>query len=279
MHDRMTLRSRPIPQEPSRRRGATSDGPETDSWAAFRLVFGAVPWLQAGLGIVVLVAAGLVPWGTGKALAAMDRQIGSIAIKGSLVGESREALQQRAGKWVGRSFFATDLADVKAEVEQRPWVETAAVKRVWPDGLVIEVREKKPLAYWNSDQLISRSGLLFSPRNRDVAGALPRLSGPDERVQEVISTARMMAGVLAERGLGFAGLALEERGAWTLTMANGIEVVLGRDQVEQRFERFMTVYEGQLAARADEVKRIDARYTNGVAVQWKQLDKASGKNI
>ncbi|WP_152206030.1 cell division protein FtsQ/DivIB [Marinobacter changyiensis] len=278
MLDRMQLRSRPVPSEPPRRRGATSAGPENDPRAVFKLVFGAVPWLQAGLGAIVLVVAGLVPWGTGEALSALDRQIGSIQIKGSLVGESREALEQRAGQWVGRSFFATDLADVKAEIERRPWVETAAVKRVWPDGLVIEVREKKPLAYWNNDQLISRSGLLFSPSNRDVAGALPKLSGPDERVEEVISTARMMAGVLTERGLGFAGLALEERGAWTLTMANGIEVVLGRDQVEQRFERFMTVYEGQLAARADEVKRIDARYTNGVAVQWKQLDKASGKN-
>ena len=70
-------------------------------------------------------------------------------------------------------------------------------------------------------------------------------------------------------GLGFAGLTLEQRGAWTLTLANGIEVVLGRDQVEQRFERFITVYENRLASRVSEVSRVDARYSNGVAVQWK----------
>ena len=69
---------------------------------------------------------------------------------------------------------------------------------------------------------------------------------------------------------------LTVRGAWTLTLANGIEVALGRDQVEERFERFLTVYEGRLAVRADEVRRVDARYTNGVAVQWKNLDPASG---
>ena len=78
-----------------------------------------------------------------------------------------------------------------------------------------------------------------------------------------------MSDQLVGYGLGFAGLSLEERGAWTLTLTNGIEVVLGRDQVEERFERFIAVYENRLAARVDEVSRIDARYSNGVAVQWK----------
>lgn len=236
----------------------------------------AVPWLQVGLGGVIILLAAMVPWGTGQVLAAMDRKIMAIDVAGQLVGETRTALEREAGDWLGKSFFATDLADVKADLEQRPWVESAAVKRVWPDRLLIEIREKKPLAYWNNDKLVSRSGELFAPGNREVAGKLPLLSGPDERVSEVIRMARSLADTLTERRIGFAGLTLEERGAWTLTLANGIEVALGRDQVEERFERFLTVYEGRLAVRADEVRRVDARYTNGVAVQWKNLDPASG---
>ncbi|MBL83971.1 MAG: cell division protein FtsQ, partial [Marinobacter sp.] len=58
-------------------------------------------------------------------------------------------------------------------------------------------------------------------------------------------------------------------------LANGIEVVLGRDQVEARFERFVTVYQERLASRSDEVRRVDARYSNGVAVQWKPSETAS----
>lgn len=278
MIDRMLLRSRAIPPEPPRRRGATSAEPERDPFGFLRSVLAAMPWTQLGLGLAVLVVAAMVPWGTGQVLSAMDRQIASIEVKGELVGDSREALTARASQWVGRSFFATDLAEVKSALEQRPWVETAAVRRVWPDGLVVEVREKKPLAYWNEDQLISRSGRLFKPANRDIAGALPRLSGPDERVGEVIELARTMADKLTREGLGFAGLTLEQRGAWTLTLSNGIEVALGRDQVEERFARFLTVYEGQLATRSDEVQRIDARYTNGVAVKWKPMDSTPGNN-
>ncbi|WP_404368492.1 cell division protein FtsQ/DivIB [Marinobacter sp.] len=279
MFDRMLLRSRQIPSDPPpRRRGATSTAPKPDYFGFLKSMLRGVPWFQAGLGLAVLALAAMVPWGTGKALSALDRQIASVQIQGPLIGEDREALYRRASRWVGRSFFATDLADIKNELEQRPWIETAAVRRVWPDGLEIEVREKKPLAYWNDDQLISRSGRLFSPSNRDIVGSLPRLSGPDERLGEVVAVARSMAEALTRHGSGFAGLSLEPRGAWTLVLGNGIQVALGRDQIEERFERFLVVYEGQLAARADEVTRIDARYTNGVAVKWKLSAATSGNN-
>ena len=132
------------------------------------------------------------------------------------------------------------------------------------------------MAYWTDGRLVSRTGELFAPGNPEVAGRLPRLAGPDERVRDVIRMAQTMSEQLVGHGLNFAGLSLEQRGAWTLQLANGIEVVLGRDQVEQRFERFITVYETRLASRSDEVSRVDARYTNGVAVQWKAEQGVSG---
>ncbi|SFM74033.1 cell division protein FtsQ/DivIB [Marinobacter zhejiangensis] len=270
------VRSRAVPPEPPKRRGATSLEPEGDGFNPFWGMLAAVPWGQVCLGVLVVVLAGMVPWGASQVLTTLDRQIMAIDVHGELVGESQVALERQVGKWVGRSFFATDLAEIKDALEQRPWVQSAAVRRVWPDRLVVDIREKKPLAYWNQDQLVSRTGQLFRPGNREVAGRLPQLAGPDERVEDVIAMARTMAEALAEKGVGFAGLTLEPRGAWTLLLNNGIEVSLGRDQVNQRFERFMAVYQGQLAPRADEVERIDARYTNGVAVQWKPLDESSG---
>jgi cell division protein FtsQ len=279
MFDRVLLRSRQIPSEPPRPRGATPPEPERDPFGLLKSVFGAVPWTQLALGAGVLVLAALVPWSAGQVLSAMDRQIADIDLEGDLQRESHESLLDLTQPWVGRSFFATDLADIKAEIEGRPWVRSAAVKRVWPDMLNIEVREQKPLAYWNQEQLISRSGQLFTPRDRAIAGPVPRLAGPDERLDEVLAMARSMTARLTGHGLVLAGLRLEPRGAWTLELDNGIEVALGRGQVDERFERFLTVYgSSRLAARADEVVSVDARYTNGVAVKWKQLDTASGKN-
>lgn len=275
MLERLLIRSRAVPSDPPRRRGATSLGADRDRFGLLKAVLAAAPWGQVLMGAAVVLLAAMVPWGASQVLGAMDRQVMAIDVTGTLVGENRTSLERSAGKWVGRSFFATDLSEIKDSLEQRPWIESAAVKRVWPDRLQVEIREKKPLAYWNNDRLVSRKGELFAPDNPEVAGKLPRLAGPDERVKEVISMARLMADTLTGHDLGFAGLRLERRGAWTLTMANGIEVVLGRDQVEERFERFMTVYQERLASRSDEVSRVDARYSNGVAVQWKSVDTAS----
>lgn len=276
MLETLLIRSRAEPSDPPRRRGATSLGPERDRFGVLKAVLATVPWLQVGMGAVIVLLAALVPWGTGKVLGAMDQQILAVDVKGELVGESKVAIERAAGNWIGKSYFATDLSEIKDSLERRPWVESAAVRRVWPDRLAIDIREKKPLAYWTDGRLVSRTGELFLPPNPEVAGRLPKLAGPDERVRDVIRMAQTMSEELVGHGLNFAGLSLEQRGAWTLKLANGIEVVLGRDQVEQRFERFITVYETRLASRSDEVSRVDARYTNGVAVQWKAAEATSG---
>lgn len=276
MLDTLQLRSRAVPPEPPRRRGATTTEPDYDRFGTVLGLLRAVPWLQVGLGAAIVLAAAMVPWGTGKLLGAMDQQIMTIDVNGDFIGDSRNAIERQAGKWVGKSFFATDLSDIKADLERRPWVDSAAVRRVWPDRLVVNIREKKPLAYWGDGRLVSRKGEVFTPANPEVAGTLPTLSGPDEQVREVIDMARSLSDRLAAHGLGFAGLSLASRGAWTLSLANGIQVELGRDQVAERFDRFLTVYESRLASHAAEVSRIDARYGNGVAVRWKRDEPAGG---
>ncbi|NWO05650.1 MAG: FtsQ-type POTRA domain-containing protein [Alteromonadaceae bacterium] len=265
----LLVRTRAVPPDPPRRRGATSLGPEPDRFGLLKAVLAAVPWLQVGVGLTVLLLAAMMPWAMDRVLTAMDQQIVAVDVRGDFVGESQVAVERAAGAWVGKSYFATDLEDIKAELEQRPWIASAAIKRVWPGRLEIDLREKKPLAYWTGGRLVSRSGEIFAPPNPEVVGRLPRLAGPDERVRDVINMARDMSEQLLGYGLGFQGLILEDRGAWTLKLNNGIEVVLGRDQVDTRFQRFITVYENRLASRLDEVSRVDARYSNGVAVQWK----------
>src|SRR5690554_3886778 len=146
MLEQMLLRGRFVPSEPPKRRGATSSGPEQNLLGALAEVLASVPWGKLGVGVVVVFVAALVPWGTGQLLAAMDRQFMRIEVQGTLVGENRNALERHAARWLGESFFTTDLADIKRSLEQRPWVESAAVRRAWPDGLVVEVREHRPLA-------------------------------------------------------------------------------------------------------------------------------------
>ncbi len=120
MLETLLIRSRATPSEPPRRRGATSLGTERDRFGVLRGVLAAVPWLQVGVGAVIVLLAALVPWGTGKVLGAMDQQILAVDVKGDFTGDSRVAVERAAGSWIGKSYFATDPSDIKASLEPVP---------------------------------------------------------------------------------------------------------------------------------------------------------------
>jgi len=65
-------------------------------------------------------------------------------------------------------------------------------------------------------------------------------------------------------GQEIAALTLDPRGAWRLTLADGRELLLGREQLAFRLRRFIGVH-AELA-RLDDVRRVDLRYPNGLAL-------------
>jgi cell division protein FtsQ len=49
----------------------------------------------------------------------------------------------------------------------------------------------------------------------------------------------------------------------------GIELVLGREQVGEKIKRLALVWESGLSQQVKQIKTIDLRYPNGLAVAWK----------
>ena len=46
-------------------------------------------------------------------------------------------------------------------------------------------------------------------------------------------------------------------------------LVLGADQVVDRFDRFLTLLDGRLMSELDDIKVVDLRYVNGLSVRWR----------
>lgn len=256
----------------TRQRGAS---PRVDDPSALRLALRLmadgvrrVPWGQVLLGLTVAAVAASLPWALGQGLQFLDQDFSRIQVQGEPARMTEPALEAHLEPFIGTSYFATDLSRVKAQLEMLPWVESAAVGREWPGTLTVSVREHEPAAQWNGEALISTQGQVFRPAEQTEM-ALPRLSGPAGRAGDVLERFRSFQGDLAALGLGLEGVSLEARGAWTLLLDNGIRVSLGRDRVNKRFERFMTVYESRLAPVAQGITGVDARYGNGVAVRWR----------
>ncbi|TDT37876.1 cell division protein FtsQ [Halospina denitrificans] len=255
-----------------RARGASRRQAEPSALALASRMLGAglarVPWRQACLGVVVAAVAGVMPWALAEGISMLDRDFTDLRVENNPQHTTSEALQGHLEPLFGASYFATDLSRVKARIEMLPWVRSAAVGREWPGTLTVSVLEHEPVAHWNGESLVSQEGVVFSPAQGSLEG-LPGLHGPQGKAGEVLERARAFSGDLESLDLGLESLRLEARGAWTLLLNNGIRVSLGRDRVDERFQRFMTVYESRLAPIAASINGVDARYGNGVAVRWR----------
>lgn len=165
-------------------------------------------------------------------------------------------------------FFAIDLDAARAAVAGLPWVERAEVRKRWPDVLEVRVVEHIPFAHWGDDRVLSERGLLFPTRGIDMPDGLPRLEGPDARVGDVVALYNEARAMFTIAGHDLEAVVLDRRGSWTLQLAGGTRVVVGRQDARPRLARFARAMPGLLAGRGEPLARADLRYTNGFALVW-----------
>ncbi|MFA6229621.1 MAG: cell division protein FtsQ/DivIB [Rhodanobacter sp.] len=170
---------------------------------------------------------------------------------------------------LGKGFFALDLDAVQKAVAALPWVESVEARKRWPDTLQLRIYERQPFARWNDKQLISQQGQVFDVPDASDVTSLPDLHGPDARLAEVVSFYAQTSKAFAGTHLKITGVALTDRGSWSVTTASGAQIVIGdREQAGHRLRRFLDVYPQLMAGHSDGFVYADLRYTNGFAVRW-----------
>ena len=225
---------------------------------------------------LLLVALGLGTYeGAQRLLPYADRPIARVSVQGELSYISQQAVQQRIGPFLAASFFTIDLAGMRGELEQMPWIAHAEVRRVWPDQVSITLEEQLPVARWGSEALLNNQGQAFAPQELDNYQHLPQLSGPKRAQPKVMQQYQMLSQLLRPMGFTVVGLQLRERGSWFLSAtenASGqrIDILLGRDHVVEKMRRFAAIYERELKEQSANIARIDLRYANGLAVAWRE---------
>ena len=181
---------------------------------------------------------------------------------------------------LGKGFFALDLDAVQKAVAALPWVESVEARKHWPDTLQLRVYERQPFARWNDKQLISRQGRVFDVPDAGDLVALPDLQGPDARLAEVVSFYAEASKAFAGAHLRINGVALTERGSWSVTTAGGAHIVIGdREQAGRRLHRFLDVYPQLVAGRHGGFAYADLRYTNGFAIRWPEPETTATPKV
>jgi cell division protein FtsQ len=226
-----------------------------------------VPWKRlAPAGVMAVVAFALAF----AVRIALDRPVQQVAISGRFQRVQPPDVEKAVrGALHGDGMVAVNLDRIASAVEQIPWIDRVSVARSWPNGLTVQVVEQKPVARWGENGLVNTRGELFVHDAQHIPAELPELVGPTGYEAEM--TQRLLAAQsrLELTGMRLKQLSLDERGAWSLLLDNGIALRLGRDQVDARFERFLAAAARIVAPRAADIAYVDMRYANGFAIGWR----------
>ncbi|MCZ7563380.1 MAG: cell division protein FtsQ/DivIB [Burkholderiales bacterium] len=175
------------------------------------------------------------------------------------------------------NFFAADLDSVRGAIEQVPWVRRAAVRRQWPDRLLVRIEEHVPVARWPDRRLVNTHGELFEA---ELERVLPRFAGPPGAELEVSARYAAFTALLAPLGTPLAEVTLSPRRAWSLRLADGMTVEVGADRppdtAETRLARFVSSYPQAAALLHGRVQHADLRYPNGFALRVSAPAEAAG---
>jgi len=202
--------------------------------------------------------------------------IASVVVEGRFQYLDREAVQTAVSAYSREGFFAMDVDALHDEIVAMPWVYSARVQRVWPDGIALTVVEHRAMARWNVDSLLTESGVVIAPPQLDGDSKkrsawrahfanLPFLQDetgkPQALWQRFVQASRALHGV----GLTLHGIHNDRRNAVTLVLDNSMSIRLGRGWFDKRLNRFVAVYVRYIAPRLNDISYVDMRYPNGFA--------------
>ena len=175
---------------------------------------------------------------------------------------STEQLEKVVREQVSGNFFTVDLESTRQAFEKLPWVRKVSVRRKFPWTLEVEVEEQVALAHWNGKELVNTHGEVFAGSADE---DLPVFIGQPDSSPQVTQMYGELNAVLQPMKQQITQISLSPRYAWQVKLDNGMVLELGREEMQQRLKRFVTVYPYSLAALARPASHVDLRYRNGFA--------------
>lgn len=191
----------------------------------------------------------------------------NVRFEGEFKHVTQQELQTAVTGVVHGNFFLLNLEAVKTRVESLPWVYKASVRRQWPQDVHVRFTEQQLAARWGHGAFLNQAGDVVRVTFNDPAVELPRLEGPEGTGPQVLEHYKKLGQILAVIGLKLERITLTPRRVWRLELADGVLLVLDRDQPEYKLERFARVYAQSLKRQAANITQVDLRYANGFAVQ------------
>ena len=225
--------------------------------------------------LLILTLGGLL-WG------GLNQPVAVVRVTGDLNAYEREAIVDAVSPSLDKGLLRLNLDVVKADIQALSWPRHVSLRRLWPAGLAIDVYREQPVARWGAGGYVSTRGSVMPGSPADSAD-LPTFHCESASPQEAMEVYRGLGRLVAGAGVEISSLRESVVAGWVVELSvagsAGPHVVLGRDHLVERMERFVVVYGQVLREQLDAVRYADARYANGVAVRWNDPLLAFGAEV
>jgi len=223
-----------------------------------------------GLAAVAVTTLTVVAVGMDKLLRPGAFPIKELRLEGEFNHLDPVVVQQAILQELGNNYFSLDLSRIEQAVENLPWAREAKVRRSWPHGLRVWIREQHPVARWDNDRWLNDEAQVFELKEEIDSRDMVSLKGPSDRARYIWRRYNEWAPLLSGIGLDIDSIQVDDRFSWTLNVnsvgsAQTIRVLLGIDNHDQRIRRFVDSYH-QLSQQTDSLIAMDLRYPNGFAI-------------
>ena len=173
-------------------------------------------------------------------------KIKSVEVRGDLKYLDKASLQPIIEPFVKTNLYLLDSKSLEEEIEFNPWVYSASLTSVWPDKLLVKIQEQTPIAFWGTEGMVNEFGEVVDVNLPAKRGKLPMLYSPFDKGREMVENYLKVSAWMKDFPIDIVAFTEDTRGSWTLKLANGLNVKVGRREQERRIRRFIVGYGKQL---------------------------------
>lgn len=201
-----------------------------------------------------------------------------------LIEVPRQTILPVFGADVGKNIFFVHLSDRRKQLEQIPWVESAAVMRLLPNHIRVSIVERKPVAFVREGQqieLVDANGVLLNMSPASIARhhySFPVITGIDQGdslaarkermavymrlINELDSTGQHLSNQISEIDL------TDPEDARVLMPEQGTDILahFGDEQFLTRYQRYKA-HISEWRAQYPNLAAVDLRYGQQVVLK------------
>lgn len=167
-----------------------------------------------------------------------------------------------------------DLNALRARMLTNSWIEKVEIRRHWPETLALVVHERTAVARWGDTGLLNERGEVFEVSGAAQMTSLAKLSGPQIKRLEMLAFYQSADPALRELGIHITRARFSSRGGLSVKLSSGAEVIVGREDINARWQRLVealpTLIGPENLRTGKQLKSVDLRYTNGMAITFNE---------